>query len=320
MTKALLYIAFLLSIYSCPVIAQNRIISGTVKEAETNLVLPGVTVSIAGTTKATTTDKNGYYEIAVTDNAAFILFSAVGMIAYKEPIGSKTSINVLLKADSRQLSEVIINAIGVETQRDKFGSSVSTVKGAAIASSGETSLLTGISSKVSGVLITRNGGDPGSGGYIQIRGQNTINGNAQPLFIFFETLLLVFLSKYWTNVPFLYSFIIIYRWVNAFAKIGVFAIAMQCCSKKVSASQFTFYMTIGALGSMVGAALIAPVKSFFSWEVSFALFALMMLMSAFLLRLLNFNKLEQQISDMAEIDAEEKYRTTNSDAWQMSKP
>jgi len=183
MTKALLYIAFLLSIYSCPVIAQNRIISGTVKEAETNLVLPGVTVSIAGTTKATTTDKNGYYEIAVTDNAAFILFSAVGMIAYKEPIGSKTSINVSLKADSRQLSEVIINAIGVETQRDKFGSSVSTVKGAAIASSGETSLLTGISSKVSGVLITRNGGDPGSGGYIQIRGQNTINGNAQPLFI-----------------------------------------------------------------------------------------------------------------------------------------
>ncbi|WP_316848720.1 MFS transporter [Pedobacter agri] len=139
-------------------------------------------------------------------------------------------------------------------------------------------------------------------------------------FIFFETLLLVFLSKYWTNVPFLYSFIIIYRWVNAFAKIGVFAIAMQCCSKKVSASQFTFYMTIGALGSMVGAALIAPVKSFFSWEVSFALFALMMLMSAFLLRLLNFNKLEQQISDMAEIDGEEKYRTTNSDAWQMSKP
>ena len=55
-------------------------------------------------------------------------------------------------------------------------------------------------------------------------------------------------------------------------------------------------------------------------QVSFALFALMMLMSAFLLRLLNFNKLEQQISDMAEIDAEEKYRTTNSDAWQMSKP
>jgi PAT family beta-lactamase induction signal transducer AmpG len=117
-------------------------------------------------------------------------------------------------------------------------------------------------------------------------------------FILSETLLLVFLSKFWTNVPFLYSFIILYRWVNAFAKIGVFSIAMQCCSKKVSASQFTFYMTIGALGSMVGAALIAPVKANFSWGESFFFFAVMMLVSAVILRLLNFNKLEQQISDV----------------------
>jgi PAT family beta-lactamase induction signal transducer AmpG len=123
-------------------------------------------------------------------------------------------------------------------------------------------------------------------------------------FIFGETLFLVFLSKFWTNVPFLYSFIIVYRWVNAFAKIAVFSIAMQCCSKKVSASQFTFYMTIGALGSMVGAALIAPVKSYFSWEASFAMFAVLMLVSALLLRMLDFNKLERQISEIAEVDEE----------------
>ncbi|KQS36278.1 MFS transporter [Pedobacter sp. Leaf194] len=123
-------------------------------------------------------------------------------------------------------------------------------------------------------------------------------------FICLETLLLVFLNNFWTRVPFLYSFIVIYRWVNAFAKIGVFAIAMQCCSKKVSASQFTFYMTIGALGSMVGAALIAPVKSYFSWEASFAIFALLMLASAFLLRILDFNKLERQISEMAGAEVE----------------
>lgn len=124
-------------------------------------------------------------------------------------------------------------------------------------------------------------------------------------FILSETLLLVFLRDYWTNVPFLYSFIVVYRWVNAFAKIGVFSIAMQCCSKKVSASQFTFYMTIGALGSMVGAALIVPAKNTFGWAESFAFFAVMMLVSAVILRLLDFNKLERQISEMAERDSPE---------------
>ena len=81
------------------------------------------------------------------------------------------------------IDEVVITSLGLKGERDKFASSVSTVKGTAVARSGETSIITGLSAKASGVLITRSGGDPGSGAYIQIRGQNTISGNAQPLFI-----------------------------------------------------------------------------------------------------------------------------------------
>ncbi|MFD1257718.1 MFS transporter [Mucilaginibacter terrae] len=117
-------------------------------------------------------------------------------------------------------------------------------------------------------------------------------------FICAQALLLSFLKLYWTNTTYLYSYIVVYRWVNAFAKIGVFAIAMQCCSKRVSASQFTFYMTIGAVGSMVGAALISPVKNNFSWEISFIFFAIMMVICAINLRALNIEKLEQQIEGL----------------------
>ncbi|WP_295767144.1 MFS transporter [uncultured Mucilaginibacter sp.] len=117
-------------------------------------------------------------------------------------------------------------------------------------------------------------------------------------FICAQTLLLSSLSQYWNDSNYLYSYIIVYRWVNAFAKIGVFAIAMQCCSKRVSASQFTFYMTIGAVGSMVGAALISPAKNNFSWEVSFMFFAVMMVLCAINLRALNIKKLEHQIEEL----------------------
>ena len=88
-----------------------------------------------------------------------------------------------LDSATSNIDEVVITSLGLKGERDKFASSVSTVKGANIAESGETSVLTGLSAKASGVLITRNGGDPGAGAYIQIRGQNTISGNAQPLFI-----------------------------------------------------------------------------------------------------------------------------------------
>lgn len=123
-------------------------------------------------------------------------------------------------------------------------------------------------------------------------------------FIILQSLVLSVFNEYWKNVSFLYSYIVVYRWVNAFAKIGVFAIAMQCCSKRISASQFTFYMTIGAVGSMVGAALISPVKAHYSWATSFLFFALMLAVCVLLLRVLNIKKLENQVSGMADLEIE----------------
>lgn len=113
---------------------------------------------------------------------------------------------------------------------------------------------------------------------------------------------LIFLTQYWKNTAFLYGFIVVYRWLNAFAKIGVYAVAMQCCSKLISASQFTFYMTIGAMGSMAGATLIGPIKENFSWEVTFAAFVGMLAIAMFVLRSLNIDK---QIAQMVELDEKE---------------
>ncbi|MET1056642.1 MAG: SusC/RagA family TonB-linked outer membrane protein [Pedobacter sp.] len=163
--------------------AQDKIITGKVTENETSAVLPGVSVGVKGTGIGAVTNNEGKYSISIPSSANVLVFSQVGMQTTEISIGTQLNINVRLTQDNKQLNEVIVNAIGIETQRDKFASSVSTVKGKSIAQSGEANLLTGMSSKVSGVLITRNGGDPGSGGYIQLRGQNTINGNAQPLFI-----------------------------------------------------------------------------------------------------------------------------------------
>ena len=183
MTRVLLLILVLTVRGIAPLWAQERRISGTVASDEGAGGYAGATVVVKGTTVGTATDIKGEYSVTVPATATTLVFSAVGMQTVEEAIGARTAINVRLKIDAKQLNEVVITAIGTKTQRDRFASSVTTLDGVAVAKSGETSLLTGLSGKASGVLITRNGGDPGAGAYIQIRGQNTINGNIQPLFI-----------------------------------------------------------------------------------------------------------------------------------------
>lgn len=163
--------------------AQSREVKGTVSIDEGTGDFTGATVVVKGTTIGTVTDVKGEYRLNLPPAATTLVFSAVGMQAIEEPIGGRTTINVQLRADTRLLNEIIVTALGMKAERDKFASSISTVDGGNIAKTGETSLLTGLSGKAAGVLITRNGGDPGAGAYIQIRGQNTINGNIQPLFI-----------------------------------------------------------------------------------------------------------------------------------------
>jgi len=183
MKKKLLLILLIITFGNSILWAQDLSISGFVGTSESADGFAGATVLIKGTNIGTITDANGAFKLNVPSSAAILVFSALGMQTVEEPISGRTAINILLSPNTKELTEVVITALGLKGERDKFASSISTLEGRAIAKTGETSLLTGLSGKTSGVLITRSGGDPGAGAYIQIRGQNTINGSAQPLFI-----------------------------------------------------------------------------------------------------------------------------------------
>ncbi len=163
--------------------AQERVVTGKVTSSEDGSVIPGANVVLKGTSNGTVTGVDGSYRLTVPSAGGTLIFSFIGMQTKEEVIGQRSVIDLGLASDVQQLSEVVVTAIGEKVDKDKFASSVSSVQGNNVAKSGETGLLQGLSGKTAGVLITRNGGDPGAGAYIQIRGQNTINGNAQPLFI-----------------------------------------------------------------------------------------------------------------------------------------
>lgn len=119
--------------------------------------------------------------------------------------------------------------------------------------------------------------------------------------IFFIAIL-SFSKAYWGDRSFIYAFMIIYNLLYTFACIGIFAIAMQCCWKKVSASQFTLYMTIANLGQMSFAGLIGPVKANYSWTVSL-FFAAIIIALAWLV--LQFLKVDKQMQAVVELEKRE---------------
>ncbi|MEO6729323.1 MAG: SusC/RagA family TonB-linked outer membrane protein [Candidatus Dojkabacteria bacterium] len=181
--KKLVQSLFVLLLIASAAIAQDKSITGKVTAKEDGLALPGVSVKVSGTNLGTQTDANGNYSISIPSNSKNLLFSYIGYSNQTVSIGTRTTVNVILESDSKQLGEVVVTALGFETRKDKLGTAQSTIKAELIEKSGEVSALNALSSKASGVLVSRSSGDPGAGTYVQIRGQSTISGNLQPLFV-----------------------------------------------------------------------------------------------------------------------------------------
>jgi TonB-linked SusC/RagA family outer membrane protein len=162
--------------------AQNLTVSGTVTAAADKLPLSGVNVVIKNTTRGTITDQQGKFQL-LSKLGDTLVFSAIGFVRQESVLANQEPLEIVLLADVRQLDQIVITALGLEEDRDRFTAASSQVKGNALLRSGETSLLTALSGKVPGVLVSRSSGDPGAGASLQIRGQSSITGNLQPLIV-----------------------------------------------------------------------------------------------------------------------------------------
>ena len=111
-------IALLLAIFAIglqSVFAQTREITGTVTSAEDGQSIPGVSVSVKGTTLGTITDLDGRYVINVPQDASTLVFSFVGMQSQEVALTGNTA-NVVMEADVVGINEVVVTAMGISRQ------------------------------------------------------------------------------------------------------------------------------------------------------------------------------------------------------------
>lgn len=161
-------------------VLQQQIVTGVVSD-ESGQPLPGVTVIVKGTSKAAQTDFDGKYRI----NAAVgttLVFSYVGM-EKQEVVASRSKLNVTMKEQTSQIDEVVVTALGIKRKAKALGHSVTEVKGEALTKVIDVNPMNALQGQVAGVNISGNATGGAGSTRIIIRGNTSLTGNNQPLYV-----------------------------------------------------------------------------------------------------------------------------------------
>ncbi len=175
-----LMMLFVFGLLSIAAMAQDVTLTGTIREKD-GALLPGANIVVKGTTRGTQSDVNGTYKLIVPANATLI-YSFVGKTPQEVVVGSRTSIDVTLEDDAKSLTEVVVIGYGTQRKKDLTGSVVA-VTSKDFVQGQITNPEQLVAGKVAGVQITSNGGAPGSGSQIRIRGGSSLNANNDPLIV-----------------------------------------------------------------------------------------------------------------------------------------
>ena len=162
--------------------AQTVQITGTVTSAEDGMPVPGASVFVKGTSIGVASGMDGKYEITVPTSATTLVFSFIGMQTQEVVIGGRTVIDVVLQSDATELEEVIVVAYGT-TKRSSFTGSASNVNAEKIESIQAADISKILEGMSSGIQVTSGSGQPGATADVRIRGINSVNASASPLYV-----------------------------------------------------------------------------------------------------------------------------------------
>lgn len=177
--KGKLFSCLVLMFLSISMVAQKVPVSGTVSDQTGPVV--GASVIEKGTTNGTMTDNDGHFTLTVSKGAV-IEISSIGYKTQEITVGAQTNFTVTLSEDNEFLDEVVVVGYGSMKKSDLAGASVS-MKESDLKGSIISSLDQSLQGRAAGVTAVTTSGAPGSSSSIRVRGQATINANAEPLYV-----------------------------------------------------------------------------------------------------------------------------------------
>ena len=161
--------------------AQQKI-TGAVTDNTGDPVI-GASITVLNGQEGTLTDAMGQYSITLYDGQTKLVFSYFGFETQTVDVSGKSILNVTLTPSEIQLEEVVITALGVSREERALGYAVQGLKSKDIASVPAPNAVDNLSGKLAGVYVTGGSSGPTASSNVTIRGQTSLNGNSQALFI-----------------------------------------------------------------------------------------------------------------------------------------
>lgn len=174
----------LLLIFSFASYGQSQTVTGTVKDIDKITPLAGVTVKVAGTNIIAQTNEKGAFTIKAAQGQ-MLAITYVGYESQQVVIDKSSSLDIMLKAVSTQLGDVVVTAMGIKKERKALGYSVTDLNAQELMKNKNTNVVNSLAGKVPGVNVTQFSGSAGAGASITIRGGNSTSDSRQnqPLFV-----------------------------------------------------------------------------------------------------------------------------------------
>ncbi|MEQ8469646.1 MAG: SusC/RagA family TonB-linked outer membrane protein [Marinoscillum sp.] len=159
------------------------IVKGIVISSEDDEPIPGVTILEKGTSNGTVTDIDGNFSLEVSSAEAMLVVSSIGFKTREVAVDNATTINIELVPDVQELGEVVVTALGLESDRRELGYSVQNIDTEDLLKSRETNISSALSAKVPGVQVITSSGSPGASASVKIRGNRSMSQDNEPLYV-----------------------------------------------------------------------------------------------------------------------------------------
>ena len=156
-------------------------VTGTVKNSGGES-LPGVAISVLGTTIGTVTDIDGRFRLQVPDDATLV-FSYIGFATQNIVVGNRSVIDVVMQEEARGLEEVVITALGIQKSSRSIGYAATNVVSDEVTINRTPNFMNALQGKIAGVNITSLGTGPAGTSKVRIRGQSSVSGQNNPLIV-----------------------------------------------------------------------------------------------------------------------------------------
>lgn len=165
------------------IFGQTRVITGVVTSVDDGSPLPGVTVTVKGTSIGTITDMTGNYSLEVPEGNDVIVFSFVGLATQEITLGDQLQLDASMASDLLEIDEVVVTAMGIRKEKKALGYSVQELDETQISAAKNMDISKSLQGKIAGVNVKQSSGMPGATSHVTIRGNVSLTGSNQPLYV-----------------------------------------------------------------------------------------------------------------------------------------